>query len=144
MSFCHSRAGENDAVFFQRATRLRNSPEITSGFDSGQKSHPETSVRFFLLSTNSSLMRFEVASLAAAFARAGKRLGFIIARSVSEGFTEILRKTQKHNPSLTRRVGIVTNAQLQKANAGVSKTWYCNSFCGTTVVLVSPRRGGSR
>ena len=30
---------------------------------------------------------------------------------------ETLRKTQKHNPSLTRRVGIVTNAQLQKASA---------------------------
>ena len=31
---------------------------------------------------------------------------------------EARRETQKYNPSLTQRVGIVTNSQLQKANAG--------------------------
>jgi len=43
--------------------------------------------------------------------------GIITTRSVSEGSTEIPRKTQKHYPSLTRRVGIGTNAQLQNASA---------------------------
>jgi hypothetical protein len=43
-----------------------------------------------------------------------KTRGIITTRSVSEGFTVTLRKTQKHNPSLTQRVGMGTNAQLQK------------------------------
>jgi hypothetical protein len=37
---------------------------------------------------------------------------------VSEGFFKTLLQTQKHNPSLTQRVGIVANAQLQKAPDG--------------------------
>jgi hypothetical protein len=48
----------------------------------------------------------------------GETLGFIKTRSVSEGFTATLRKTQKHNPSLTFRGGMTTNAQLQNATAG--------------------------
>jgi len=47
-----------------------------------------------------------------------KTQGIITTRSVSEGSTEIPRKTQKHNPSLTRRVGIVANAQRQNGEAG--------------------------
>ncbi len=43
--------------------------------------------------------------------------GFIITRRVSEGFTQTLPKTQKHNPSLTQRVGIDANAKLQNASA---------------------------
>jgi hypothetical protein len=35
-----------------------------------------------------------------------KTQGIIITRRVSEGFKETLRKTQKHNPSLTLRVMI--------------------------------------
>jgi hypothetical protein len=49
------------------------------------------------------------------FVQPAKALGIITTRSVSEGFTETLRKTQKHNPSLTQRVGMGTNAQLQNA-----------------------------
>jgi hypothetical protein len=47
--------------------------------------------------------------------KGAKTQGIITTRRVSEGFPETLRKTQKHYPSLTRRVGIVANAQLQKA-----------------------------
>ena len=46
----------------------------------------------------------------------------IITRRVSEGFPETLRQTQKHNPSLTQRVGITANAQLQNFFFGV-KWW---------------------
>jgi hypothetical protein len=49
----------------------------------------------------------------------GETLGFITTRSVSEGFTANLRKTQKHDPSLTQRVGMTTNAQLQNARMTV-------------------------
>jgi hypothetical protein len=46
--------------------------------------------------------------------KAAKTQGTIITRRVSEGFPETLRKTQNHNPSLTQRVGIAPNTQLQK------------------------------
>jgi hypothetical protein len=36
-----------------------------------------------------------------------------ITRRVSEGFSPTLLNTQKHDPSLTQRVGIVANSQLQ-------------------------------
>jgi hypothetical protein len=36
-------------------------------------------------------------------------------KRVSEGFSQTLRETQKLNPSLTQRVGIVANAQIQNA-----------------------------
>jgi hypothetical protein len=42
-----------------------------------------------------------------------KTQGIIMTRRVSEGFFQTLRQTQKLNPSLTQRVGIVANAQLQ-------------------------------
>jgi hypothetical protein len=48
-----------------------------------------------------------------------KTEGFITTRSVSEGFAETLAKRKKLNPSLTRRVGIVANAQLQKVEDGL-------------------------
>ncbi len=44
-----------------------------------------------------------------------KTEGFITTRSVSEGFPATLLKPQTLNPSLTRRVGIVPNAQLQSS-----------------------------
>jgi hypothetical protein len=47
----------------------------------------------------------------------GQNMGIIPGRRVSEGFHQALRNTQKLNPSLTQRVGIVANAQLQKASA---------------------------
>jgi hypothetical protein len=50
-----------------------------------------------------------------------KTQGIIITRHVSEGFFPTLRQTQKINPSLTQRVGIVANAQLQKAEAGATR-----------------------
>ena len=54
----------------------------------------------------------------------GETLGFIITRRVSEGFTETLPNTLKHNPSLTQRVGIDANAQLQNMGRGlVSLDW---------------------
>ena len=46
--------------------------------------------------------------------KAAKTQGTIITRRVSEGFPETLRKTQKQNPSLTQRVGIAPNSQVQK------------------------------
>ena len=49
----------------------------------------------------------------------GETPGFIITRSVSEGFTQTLPKTLKHNPSLTQRVGIDANAQLQNLRVGL-------------------------
>ena len=45
--------------------------------------------------------------------------GIIITRRVREGFSLTQRQTQKHNPSLTPRVGIVANAQLHKPQASV-------------------------
>jgi hypothetical protein len=47
--------------------------------------------------------------------KGAKTQGIITTRRVSEGFPETLRQTLKLNPSLTQRVGIVANAQLQKA-----------------------------
>ena len=46
-----------------------------------------------------------------------KTQGIIITRRVIEGFSQTKRKGQKHNPSLTQRVAIVANAQLQGASA---------------------------
>ena len=43
----------------------------------------------------------------------GKITGMITTRRVSEEFFQTLRKTQKQNPSLTQRVGIAGNSQLQ-------------------------------
>jgi len=44
----------------------------------------------------------------------------IITRRVSEGFCLTLRKTQKHDPSLTQRVGIVADPQLQNVRQQVA------------------------
>ena len=60
----------------------------------------------------------------------GETLGFITTRSVSEGFTATLRKTQKHNPSLTFRVGMTTNAQLQ--NLRLRLRWVEDSWQPTS------------
>jgi len=43
----------------------------------------------------------------------------ITTRRVSEGFFLTLRQTQKLNPSLTQRVVIVANAQLQNSRVGL-------------------------
>jgi hypothetical protein len=49
-----------------------------------------------------------------------KTQGSIITRRVSEGFPETLRKTQKHNPSLTQRVGMVIKRATSKRVSEVS------------------------
>jgi hypothetical protein len=61
----------------------------------------------------------------------GETLGFIKTRSVSEGFPATLRKPRKHNPSLTQRVGIVTNSQLQKAPAS-GRRGICGPLAGAS------------
>jgi hypothetical protein len=44
----------------------------------------------------------------------------ITTRCVSEGFPDPLRQTQKHNPSLTQRVGIVaTRATSKRVSEGL-------------------------
>jgi hypothetical protein len=40
---------------------------------------------------------------------------------VSEGFSQTLRQTQKHNPSLTQRVGIVANPATLSVKSVVKK-----------------------
>lgn len=47
-----------------------------------------------------------------------KAQGIITTRRVSEGFTGTLDKTLQLDPSLTFRVGMSTNAQLQDAGSG--------------------------
>jgi hypothetical protein len=66
-----------------------------------------------LRDTDPSLKRFEVAMFKAGADQLRENMGIIITRRVSEGFFQTLRQTQKLNPSLTQRVGIVANAQLQ-------------------------------
>ena len=51
-----------------------------------------------------------------------KTLGLITTRRVSEGSRGTLPSTQKRNPSLTQRVGIVTNAQLLKVSAAAERS----------------------
>ena len=61
--------------------------------------------------------------------------GIIITRRVSEGFSLTQRQSQKHNPSLTQRVGIVANAELQKPQASVHEIAHrmaTLSFAGQT------------
>jgi hypothetical protein len=48
-----------------------------------------------------------------------KTQGIITTRRVSEGFSRTLHQTQKHNPSLTQRVGMAANAQLQNSRFGL-------------------------
>jgi hypothetical protein len=62
---------------------------------------------------------FEVASFKKGEIKGAKTQGTIITRRVSEGFTQTLPKALKHNPSLTRRVGIDANAQLQNSRFGL-------------------------
>ncbi len=46
---------------------------------------------------------------------------------MSEGFSKTLRKTQKHDPSLTQRVGMAANAQLQNASARDLRKYWQNA-----------------
>jgi hypothetical protein len=62
---------------------------------------------------------FEVAPFKKGEINGAKTQGIIITRRVSEGFFQTLRQTLKHNPSLTRRVGIDANAQLQNSRFGL-------------------------
>jgi hypothetical protein len=58
-------------------------------------------------------LTLEVARFRTAEDQGAKTQGIITTRRVSERFSQTLLETQKHNPSLTQRVGIVANAQLQ-------------------------------
>ena len=65
---------------------------------------------------------FRVAHFSIAVDQAWQTAGFILTRSVSDGSRGTLPSTQKRNPSLTQRVGIVTNAQLQNRRFRPART----------------------
>jgi hypothetical protein len=80
-------------------------------------SEPQTAKARHIMRHGCCILKLRVSALR--LFTCGETLGFITTRSVSEGFTANLRKTQKHDPSLTQRVGMTTNAQLQNARMTV-------------------------
>ncbi len=93
--------------------RIPDTDGITSAAFAITQQPPHSHVWKLQACGHPSLTRFEVVCFSIAVDQAWQTAGFILSRSVSEGSRGTLPSTQKRNPSLTQRVGIVTNAELQ-------------------------------
>ena len=81
---------------------------------------------------------FEVASFATAVDRAWKNSGNHHNPTRQRGILANTAEAKKRNPSLTRRVGIGTNSQLQKADL-----WVCATQATSTILGLRTSNRGS-